>query len=421
VLRGVTRFVSLLPNDSLAYARAADPDSFPFGRMVRFDMAAISRYRDWRNPLGRISEGLTAYDFDVYAPKAIRPNRGSYLGFSVREPSYIARLNPIEGLFTGGGIIYHLDRDNTLRTHAGYAWAEQTLRGGADFSHRIGKWDLRARAERLLAFNDDFTSALDQTSWAAPILASGNHRFIARSIASLGVRVPPVRSLMLRVDGGYASDRHVQRHYGLPQPGDTIFLNRATAGDYWFLRTELQHNPATGTMSIQPGLGWRIRYESARGDFQWQRINAAVAARRHMGSWTFSSSVSGGTTLGAQPPPQALFVLDDPIALPGYENRNFSGRRALAAHVRTRYTLPLLRSPIRLGRIYLPAPAPSPTIGLHFGWAKVEQRDSLQVVSGWNGGTRTSIDFGIRLFGGGVMVGVARPLGRAGPWTPIYP
>jgi hypothetical protein len=138
------------------------------------------------------------------------------------------------------------------------------------------------------------------------------------------------------------------------------------------------------------------------------------------GGWTYSSSIKGGTTLGAEPPPQSQFSLNDPNALPGYESRNFTGRRAAAAHTRVRYKLPLLRSPIRLGRFYIPAPEPSPTIGLHFGWAEIEQRDSLQVVSSWNGVARTSIDFGIRFFGGSVMVGVAHPLDRRGPWRPVY-
>ncbi|MGH7471391.1 MAG: hypothetical protein ACRENP_25865, partial [Longimicrobiales bacterium] len=84
-----------------------------------------------------------------------------------------------------------------------------------------------------------------------------------------------------------------------------------------------------------------------------------------------------------------------------------------------RYTLPLLRSPIRIGRFYLPAIAPAPTVGVHLGWARVDQTDSLEVVSRWNGVARTSIDVGIRFFGGAVMVGVARPLGRAGPWTRV--
>ncbi|MGH8436306.1 MAG: hypothetical protein ACRERX_17920, partial [Pseudomonas sp.] len=159
VLRGVSRFLAVVPNDSLAHARAANPDSFPYGRIVRGDEAAISRYNEWRHPLGSLSDGLTAYDFDAYAPNVIRPSHGSYLGFSVRDVSNVVRINPIEGVFTGGGIIYHLDRSNTVRAHAGYAWSEETVRGGVEFSHRRGTWDFRARTERVLVFNDDFTSA----------------------------------------------------------------------------------------------------------------------------------------------------------------------------------------------------------------------------------------------------------------------
>jgi hypothetical protein len=420
VLRGVSRFVALMPNDSLAQARVANPDSFPYGRLLRGDASEISRYDEWQNPLGNISEGLSAYDFEAYAPSVIRPGHGSYVGFSVRDISNVIRINPIEGVFTGAGVIYHLDGNNTLRAHAGYAWSEETARGGAEFSHRVGRWDLRARADRVLAFSDDFTSALNRNPGVVPVLASGNHRFIDRNVASLGVRVPALKSLVLRLDGGFSSDRNVQRHYGTAQLGDTIFLNRASAGDYWFLRTELQHNAAAGSMSLQPGLGWRVRYEAARGDFRWQRIDGSVAARRHLGSWTLSSSIDGGTTLGVEAPPQAQFTLNDPDALPGYDNGNFIGRRAVTAGARVRYTLPLLRSPIRLGRIVLPAIAPAPTVGLHFGWAEVDQRDSLVFGPRWDGIARTSIGIGMRFFGGSLMVGIARPLGRHGPWQPVY-
>jgi hypothetical protein len=420
VLRGVSRFVALVPNDTLAQARVADPDSFPYGRMIRGAASDISRYQEWQHPLGSISDGLSAYDFDSYAPSVIRPSRGSYLGFSVRDASNVLRINPIEGVFTGAGVIYHLDGNNTLRAHAGYAWSEQTVRGGTEFTHRIGRWELRARANRVLAFSDDFTSALNRTPGVVPVLASGNHRFIDRKVAGLGVRLPPLKNLVLRVDAGFSSDRPVQRHYGSPQLGDTIFLSRATAGDYGFLRTELQHNAAARSGSLQPGVGWRVRYEGASGDFHWQRIDAAIAARRHLGSWTLSSSIDGGTTFGAEPPPQAQFTLDDPDAVPGYENGNFIGRRAVTAGARVRYTLPLLRSPIRLGPVVLPAIAPAPTIGLHFGWAEVDQRDSLVFGPRWDGVARTSIDVGLRFFGGSLMVGVARPLGRRGPWTAVY-
>jgi hypothetical protein len=307
-----------------------------------------------------------------------------------------------------------------LRANAGYAWSEQVVRGDAEFSHRVGAWDLRARAGRVLAFNDDFTSALNRTPGIVPVLASANHRFIDRHLASLGVRVSPVRSLVLRVDAGHAWDRNVQRHRGLPQLTDTIFQNRATAGDYWFLRSELQHNPTAGAHSLQPGVGWRVRYQGARGDFHWHRVDATIGVRRHLGNWTVSTSIDGGTTLGAEPPPQAQFVLGDPNALPGYENRNFTGRRATFAHLRARYALPWLRSPIRISRLHLPAIAPSPTIGLHFGWAEVDQSDSLEAVPRWNGVARTSIDIGMRFFGGAVMIGVARPLDSAGPWRPVY-
>jgi hypothetical protein len=82
IVRGVSRFVQLTLNDSLAHTRAADPESFPFGRMVRGVVSAARQYDAWHHPLGSLTDGLTAYDFEGYAPSVIRPRHGSFLGFT---------------------------------------------------------------------------------------------------------------------------------------------------------------------------------------------------------------------------------------------------------------------------------------------------------------------------------------------------
>jgi hypothetical protein len=416
VIRGVSRFVSMAPNDSVALAHVADPDSFPSGRMAHTRSADVSKYDEWVHPIGGLSKDLTAYDFEGYAPRVIRPSEGSYLAFSVRDASHVVRHNPVEGVFTGGGILYHLNSNNTLRLHAGYAWSEQAVRGGAEFVHHVGRFDLRGRAERVLAVSDDFSSSFSRSSAGIPLLISSNHRFLDRRIASAGARITTRGRLTLRLDAGHASDRNVRRHFGAAEPGDTLFQDGATAGDYWFARTELEQNAAASASSLLPGFSWRVGYEAAHGSFQWQRVDGGVAARLNPGSWRFASSVGGNITLGANPPPQAQFGADPSNAVPGYTNDNFVGRRTASAHVRVGYALPLLRSPMKIGRLFVPAIAPTPSIGLHTGWADVVQRDSALVNAGWNGVTHTSIDVGIGFFGGSVLVGVARPLGRRGAW-----
>ena len=87
------------------------------------------------------------------------------------------------------------------------------------------------------------------------------------------------------------------------------------------------------------------------------------------------------------------------------------------------YSLPVLRSPIRIGGLYLPAIAPSPSVGFYAGWTEAtdETMVALQQL-GWQttDGTRASMDLRMRFFGGSVSIGAARPLDRDGAWKFVW-
>jgi hypothetical protein len=73
--------------------------------------------------------------------------------------------------------------------------------------------------------------------------------------------------------------------------------------------------------------------------------------------------------------------------------------------------------------MWLPAPAPSPSVSLQAGWtdASAETLDLMNRY-GWrtSDGVRTTVDLRLRFFGGSVSIGAARPLDRAGEWRFVW-
>jgi hypothetical protein len=135
------------------------------------------------------------------------------------------------------------------------------------------------------------------------------------------------------------------------------------------------------------------------------------------------ASGDAGVVLTDDPPPQALFELGAVSDVPGSDERTYAGDRAALGRAMVMYTLPLLGAPLRLGSLWLPAPAPSPSVGLRLGWtdasaATLEEMAPLD----WHtsDGVRSALDLRMRFFGGGVSVGAARPLERGGKWEFVW-
>ena len=422
LFRAVSRVVDLRPNDEAALARVPSLDEYPYGQLVVGSMSAMSRFRDWNTPIGELSEGADAHDFDAYAPASLQPHAQSRLTFGARYLSQLIRFNRVEGLYTGAGLGYRLADSAKIRAHAGYAWSEQAVRGGVELEQRVSGWDLRARAERQLAHTSDFLNALQQEPGVTPLLVGDQYDFVDRRVASVIARRPSAAGIALRIEAGRAADRNVTEHVG--NFTDSLALTgRADEGAYWIGRAELQRNASAGALSLQPGLGWLLRYEGATGDIAWNRVEAAATLRRMAGPFTFAARADAGVVAADPVPAQALFEFSN-ATLPGYDDvAIFAGDRAALGRVSLMYTLPVFRSPLRVGSLYLPALAPSPAVGFYAGWtdARTETLPVLQRI-GWTvtDGARTSIDLRMRFFGGSVSVGAARALQDSAKWKFVW-
>jgi hypothetical protein len=439
LFRAISRFVDIHTNDPDALRLAADPADHPYGLMAgAADFGALARFGEWRVGLGDLNAEADARDFDAYAPPGLLRTGAPRLAFGARSFAHLLRFNSAEGAYTGGGLVFDF-RDAApglaLRAHAGYAWAEPTWRGGAEIAWRTRGWELIARGERQLAHTNDFTWALDSEPGVPPMLAADVYDFHDRRIAGIVGRTIRSEGAALRIEAARASDRNVGRNVmALPdedplEPPPTHFgntrLNRPVLpGDYWLGRAEVRLNPSAGGISLHPGLALRLAWEGATGDLDWQRMEAGAALRRMSGRWTLAARGDAGIAFWrGEAVPQALYELGTSADLPGYDFKEFVGDRAAFARGSVMYTLPLFNAPIRLGAMWLPAVAPSPSVGLQVGWtdASAEAR-TLMEPFGWrtSDGARTAVDLRLRFFGGSVSLGAARPLERDGQWRFVW-
>jgi hypothetical protein len=442
LFRAVSRFVDIHTNDPDAMRLAADPVEFPYGRMEGGDdLGALGRFGEWRIGLGDLSAEVDARDFDAWGPPGFAPTGDPRLSFGARRLSHLLRFNAAEGIYTGGGLVFtpgDAVPGLAFRVHAGYAWGEQVARGGAEVAQRAGGWEFITRAERQLAHTNDFTWGIDPEPGVPPLLAAEQYDFLDRRIASAIVRTTRADGVALRLEAGRASDRNVGRNVialddypydpadPVPPPthfGDTRLNRPVYPGNYWMGRAELRRSPSAGGISLHPGLALRLAWEGATGDLEWQRAEAGAALRRMIGRWTLGLRADGGITFSTEPPPQSLFELGTANDLPGFAHKAFAGDRAAIGRGTIMYTLPLFNAPLRLGSMWLPAPAPSPSVGVQVGWTDASA-ETLDVMNrfGWrtSDGARAALDLRLRFFGGSVSIGAARPLDRDGEWRFVW-
>lgn len=436
VFRAISRFVDVYPNDPDAVARAPDPLEYPYGIIRGADnLGALSNFGEWEIDIGRLSSDTRASDFDAYAPPALVPTGEPRLLFGARHMSSLARINHVEGVFTGLGLMYDFGDTapgTMLRVHGGYAWSEGAFRGGAELARRRADWEYRARAERQLAHTNDFTSVLEPEPGVPPLFGGEQYDYVDRRIAGVVVRTIPRRdALGWRFELARAGDRNVGRNVvPLHNPDSAVTpvnasrLNRpAFEGDYWLGRAELRRNPGAGGLSLQPGVGLRLGYEGAVGQLDWQRIEAGASLRRMIGRWTLSGRADAGAVFSDSVPPQAMFELGTATDLPGFTHKAFTGDRAALGRAGIMYTLPLFNAPIRFGSMWLPAPAPAPSVAVQVGWT--DATDATRAIMdrfGWRTteGARAAIDLRMRFFGGSVSIGAARPLDTGGEWRFVW-
>ena len=436
VFRAISRFVDIVPNDPVALARAPDPAQYPYGIIRGGDnLGALSQFSNWSLPLGELSAGTEARDFDDYAPPSIMPNPDEpRLTFGARYFSQLARVNFVEGVYTGAGLIYDFGGTApglTLRGHGGYAWSEKAVRGGAELSLQRTRWEYSVRGERQLAHTNDFTSILEPEPGVPPLFGAELYDYVDRGIGSIAVRTVGGDGWGMRAEAGYASDNNVGRNVvdllvpdSSPRPVNASRLNRpAFEGNYALGRVAILRNPAAGGLSLQPGLGLKLSWEGTTGDLDWHRFEAGLAVRRMFGRFTVSGRGDAGIVLSDSTPPQTMFELGTAVDLPGFSHKAFTGDRAALGRFGLMYTLPIFNAPIKVGSLWLPAPAPAPSASIQVGWTDARP-ETLAIMEhfGWStsNGARSAVDLRMRFFGGSVSIGAARGLDEDGRWRFVW-
>lgn len=429
IFRIISRYRQLQPNDTTVVAGVDTLVPMPYSlKVARAD--TLAAFDAWTSELGQLGADARADDFDDIAPDAWRPTGAPVTRFRVPRLTDAVRFNRVEGLYTGWGVERRFrDQWPGLVVHgtAGWAWSEHTVRGrlGAELTRGRSRWGLRAA--RSLDLTNDFRTAFDSGSIVAPIFSLDNYDYVDRRYAAASV----VRTLdrarsVVRLETGPAHDGYVARTLarGLLR-GDSLFReNRGVReGSYWRTQAALDWHPDVSAEFMRTGVGGQLTVEQGTGALDFTRIDARVSARQNRGLLTLAVRLDGGVVLGDEPPPQQLYELGQTQALQGYDYKQFSGNRAAVARSLAMVRMPVLQSPMRFGRWFVPGIAPALSVGAQAAWSELRGEggrranvELWQPVRTATDGVRTSVTLGVRVFGGAIGFGLARPVDRAGAW-----
>jgi hypothetical protein len=318
---------------------------------------------------------------------------------------------------------------------AGWAWSEQTFRGGVHASLRREPWVYGVRAERMLPTTNDFIRPLEPESGglAAFLSSLDDFDYLDRRVALASITrvLGSVDRGLLTFQLGAGSDRgEVARLSHGVFGGPTFRPNRGvTEGSYALGSFDLEIHPNAAGEAITPGIGGGLHYEAAGGALDWQRAVLSLFGRKYWGPVALAVEANGGAVWGAVIPPQQLFELGGSGVLPGYEYKEFAGDRTALLRSEAFYNFPLWRSPHRLWRtLFIPGLSPGITGGLQGGWTSITgaaARDAVAALgAGWSAtpisratdGFRATAGLGLTLFSGAVHLGFARPIDHRAPW-----
>ena len=399
---------------------------------------SMSRFRDWRQELGIATASVTADDFDDVGPDSWRPGGPPRLDLVPVRTSEMVRFNRVEGFYTGlAATIQFRDLVPGLNVggFGGWAWTEQTARGGVRASLTRGTWTVATRAERSLDRTNDFGLPLDDGGGIGALLGSiDDNDYVDRTAAVLsatrlfgGVDVGLATAQL-----GVASDgaERARLSHGILGSSTAFRPNRGVAsGSYAFGMADIELRPNVTGDFVQPGVGARLHYEGAVGDLHWQRIELGLSARHHWGPISLGAHADGGLVVASAPPPQTLFELGGYETLPGYDYKVFAGDRAALFRTFASFRFPIWRTPVRIIRnLYIPGIGPGIGASAQGGWTEISssaaQRSVDALGAGWStdpvseatGGMRASVGAGITLFSDLVHIGFARPVDHSARW-----
>jgi hypothetical protein len=437
--RPVFRIVSTI-RDIVVSDSAGTPTDAADARRVIVSWArgdSASRFADWNRELGVQSGSVHADDFADMAPEAWRTDGPPRLDlFSTRASRYV-RFNRVEGLFLG------LEPTIDFRSaapglsagiSAGWAFSEETARGGAHVSLRRGRQVATLRAERTLETTNDFTLPLsDDPGFGAAISSLDNYDYVDRRTLSLaltsvlGNAETAIASVQLGIGSDHAEPSRL--HHGLFSTRAFEPNRGASSGSYSKAAADFEWHPSVTGDFLRPGVGARLHYEVAGGELAWQRIEAGLAARRHLGNLSLVMHTDAGAAFGNALPPQVLFELGGTESLPGYSYKEFVGDRAIVFRSFASYRLGMWERPIHAGRtLMLPGLSPGLVTSIEGGWSDLTsdaaRRAALELgttetgdpVSRPTDRIRSTFGAGLSLFGDLLHVGAARPLDHNAPW-----
>lgn len=413
---------------------------------------SVSRYDRWLLPLGSATSDVSASDFDEFLPDPWRPNGRPRLEFAPTKPDDIFRYDRVEGAFSGAAIGLRF-RDAApglaARAYGGWAWSEQTLRGGATVGFTRGGRTVTGRVERALVSTNDFAAPLDVgTIGFAGLLGADDQDYLDRRTASLTLTSAfgSVRNALATGEIGLGRDREeIARMASSPFSAAPFRINRgSTDGGYVRGGATVELHPDVTGLFLEPGAGLVTTYEIGRGQLRWQRSEVTVAVRHSLNDFVIAGRAQAGWLLGRDLPPQELFELGGEGALPGYAYKQFAGDRAAVAGLLASYPLPLLRRPMHLVRsLVVPGLSPGVAAGVQSGWAEASSPSVLASIrrldplapancieqptiscpaplSTPTHGARATVDARLTMFGGLLGVGVARAVDQSARWRLVF-
>jgi hypothetical protein len=457
IFRMISQFRDYKVNDvpvSVEVGSPADTLRLETHRLTRLPDDSLASYQGWTNQAGATSAEARGTDFDDLAPDQWRSGGPPRLDLRVNHFSDIVRFNRVEGWYTGYGASIRF-RDATpglsVRAHGGWAWSEQTAKGAVRAEWRKKRFIFAVDGQRLLANTNDFLPSFDPGATIPAVLASvDNYDYVDRRVARASVRAligdPRTPVMLGDFTIGTGSDRNELRRVNQGLFGDGRFLdNRSVSeGRYRLSALQLELRPDVSGEFVTPGAGAMVRYERGDGELQWQRLEGRLVARRN-GRVTLAARGDAGMLLGGDYPLQQLFELGGTTGLPGYAYKEFAGDRAVLVRTLAMVSIPVFRTPVKITRrLYLPAPSPAFAVGVQSGWTGVsderaaeavnslgvrrDRRNGAVILDGTGGAiavsrptirARSSVDAGIRLFGGAIGLALARPIDHGGGWQVV--
>ncbi len=437
--RPVFRIVSTIA-DLVTDTGAVVPDTTPHPRVVVTwaPRDSVDSFSDWRSAIGTETSAVRADDFADLAPPMWRANGPPQLLLFSGGLDRVFRFNRVEGLYMGVAprIEFRSAAPGlSAGVFGGWAFTEQTARGGAYASWKRGSQTFGVRAERTLASTNDFTVPLgDDPGFSALISSVDDNDYVDRRRVDASVTriVRGIDFAVVTAEAGFGDDRpeRARLSQGLISTNGGFRPNRGVeAGDYSFGSLTAEFHPSVTGDYLRPGVGARLHYEYASGELEWQRAELGLSAREYLGPLALGAHADFGTVLGDDPPPQQLFELGGNEALPGYRYKQFAGDRAALFRTFAGYRFGVWQKPIRLFRgILIPGVSPGLVASVQGGWTEISSSgaalsvrqlgvdDTGTPLSTATNGIRATAGAGLSFFSNILHVGVARPIDHAAPW-----